>query len=418
MYNSRKDIKYSKGKEFDGIKIILGITGSVASIESPHIARELIRHGAEVIPVMSKSAMKFITPEIMNWATGNTPIVKMTGELEHIQLTDFTSGADLFLIAPCTANTIGKISQGICDNIITTIATVGLGSGMPLFIAPSMHKPMLSNQIIKSNLDKLKSLGVKIINPVLEENKAKISNPEEICSSIIGELFNQDLRNLNVVVTAGTTVEKIDSVRQITNSSSGKMGLELAQEAARRGANVDLVIGPNNLDIPHNINSIHIETTKEMLTECVNLSKQKKVDLFIAAAAPADYYLSKPYNEKIKSRINQDLEIRLSLNPKIIEVMRELEPTMDIIAFKAIDDSYDINSYEFESIRNKVKPKLLIVNNITKKEIGFGSDLNQVEIITKHNEIVKTPIIKKSLLSRQIFDILIDLNEKRNKNYL
>ena len=127
MHNPRKDIKYSKGRELDGIKIILGVTGSVASIESPHIARELIRHGAEVIPVMSKSAMKFITPEIMAWATGNTPIVKMTGELEHIQLTDSTAGADLFIIAPCTANTIGKISQGICDNVVTTIATVGIG---------------------------------------------------------------------------------------------------------------------------------------------------------------------------------------------------------------------------------------------------------------------------------------------------
>jgi len=418
MHNPRKDIKYSKGSELDGIKIILGVTGSVASIESPHIARELIRHGAEVIPVMSKSAMKFITSEIMAWATGNTPIVKMTGELEHIQLTDSTAGADLFIIAPCTANTIGKISQGICDNIVTTIATVGIGSGMPLFIAPSMHKPMFSNQIIKSNIAKLKSLGVKIINPVLEENKAKISTHEEICSYVINELFNQDLQNLNVVVTAGTTVEKIDSVRQITNSSSGKMGLELAQEATRRGANVDLVIGPNSLDIPHNINSIPIETTKEMLAECVNISKKKKVDIFIAAAAPGDYYLSKPYDGKIRSKLNQNLEIKLSLNPKIIEVMRELEPSMDIIAFKAIDDSYDSNSSEFKLIIDKIKPKLLIINNISDKEIGFGSDLNQVEIITQNNEIVKTPILTKSMLSRQIFDILIDLNEKRNKKYL
>ena len=418
MHNPRKDIKYSKGRELDGIKIILGVTGSVASIESPHIARELIRHGAEVIPVMSKSAMKFITPEIMAWATGNTPIVKMTGELEHIQLTDSTVGADLFIIAPCTANTIGKISQGICDNVVTTIATVGIGSGMPLFIAPSMHNPMFSNQIIKSNIVKLKSLGVKIINPVLEENKAKISTNEEICSYVIHELFNQDLQNLNVVVTAGTTVEKIDSVRQITNSSSGKMGLELAQEATRRGANVDLVIGPNSLDISHNINSIPIETTKEMLAECVNISKEKKVDIFIAAAAPADYYLSKPYNEKIRSKLNQDLEIKLSLNPKIIEVMRELEPSMDIIAFKAIDNSYDSNSSEFKLIIDKIKPKLLIINNISDKEIGFGSDFNQVEIITQNNEIVKTPILTKSMLSRQIFDILIDLNEKRNKKYL
>ena len=112
------------------------------------------------------------------------------------------------------------------------------------------------------------------------------------------------------------------------------------------------------------------------------------------------------------------MEIKLSLNPKIIEVMRELEPSMDIIAFKAIDNSYDSNSSEFKLIINKIKPKLLIINNISNKEIGFGSDLNQVEIITQNNEIVKTPILTKSMLSRQIFDILIDLNEKRNKKYL
>lgn len=234
----------TKSKQLADKKIVLCVTGSVAAIRSPDIARELMRHGAEVYAVMTPMAQKIIHPYTMEWATGNPVVTELTGQIEHVTLAgDTPERADLILIAPCTANTIGKVATGIDDTPVTTVLTTGIGAQIPVIIAPAMHHSMYEHSVVKENIRKLQSMGIDVMMPRVEEDKAKIPETEQIVQRVINRLVRaKDLQTKKILVTAGPTREYIDAFRYISNPSSGKMGVAIAEEAANRGAEVDLFL--------------------------------------------------------------------------------------------------------------------------------------------------------------------------------
>src|SRR2546428_9594094 len=232
-----KEFKSSGGRQLEGRIVILSVTGSVASIEVPSLARELMRHGAEVNAVMSEAAEKLVRPETLEWATGNPVIRRLTGKTEHVRLAGKWKGkADLVLIAPCTANTISKVAVGIDDTPVTTIASMALGGGIPLVICPAAHEPMYKNPAVVSNMQRLMERGVDFVGPRIGEGKAKMGGIDGIVQAVLRSFTRKDMQGKRVVVTGGPTVEFIETARGMTNLSSGNMGLALAMEAWGWGA--------------------------------------------------------------------------------------------------------------------------------------------------------------------------------------
>ncbi|RLI34748.1 bifunctional phosphopantothenoylcysteine decarboxylase/phosphopantothenate--cysteine ligase CoaBC, partial [Candidatus Bathyarchaeota archaeon] len=230
------DIKPSRGGRLEGRKIVLALTGSIAILQAPSLARSLLRLGAEVYPVMTPKAASMINPELLEWATGNPPVTEITGKLENIAAVlglPPEGKIDLLLVAPCTANTLAKIAHGINDNAVTGFVQAAYTAGVPILIAPAMHLQLLSNPITQENLNKLRGLGFKIVEPKIEEGKAKMAPIEEIVEAVVETLTVKSLAGVRILVTAGPTREPLDPIRVITNRSSGKMGVAVAREAAR-----------------------------------------------------------------------------------------------------------------------------------------------------------------------------------------
>ena len=233
-------IRGVKSKKLEGKTIVLGVTGSIAAVETIKLARELIRHGAKVVPVMSRNACSIIHPNALEFATGEKPVVELSGKAEHVLYCGVGGKADLLLIAPCTANTISKIALGIDDTAVTTFATTAIGSKMPIVIVPAMHYSMYENKFVMENVEKCRKNGIIFVEPKIEEGKAKIAENEEIVEMVIRTLGKKDFEGKKVLVVGGGTSEFIDDVRIITNLSSGKMALALSKAAYERGADVEI----------------------------------------------------------------------------------------------------------------------------------------------------------------------------------
>jgi len=237
------DIVESYGTELRGKKIVLCIGGSVAVYKSIELARLLMRHGADVTCVVSSATTKLVKPDYFKWATGNEVITKLTGELEHIRLADYKQ-SDLIIVYPTTANTLGKLANGIDDTPVSTVLTVGFGSKIPILIALAMHQAMYENAAVLRNINFLKK-KVDFISPQFIEGKAKAAEPETILDYVLRKFgFSSKLHNKKVLITAGPTMEYIDPMRIITNKSTGKTGISLASEFVSAGSNVTVIYGP------------------------------------------------------------------------------------------------------------------------------------------------------------------------------
>ncbi len=319
----------STSKSLEEKTIVLGITGSIASVRCVELARELRRHGADVHAVMTDAARRIIHPEAMRYATGNDVITEISGDVEHVNFCGSGGRASLLLIAPCTANTIGKIANGIDDTSVTTFATTAFGSGIPILIAPAMHESMYYHPIVIENIGKLSGLGVEFINPVTKEGSAKIAGNEEIVLRVERALGKKTLAGKKILITGGATAETIDPIRILTNRASGKTGIELALAAFRRGADVTLVhrgcIGIQG------ICESYVESAADM-TGAVIEELGKGYDLLISAAAISDFTVS-PSKNKIKS--SKKLILRLEPAPKLIKEAHQKYPDLKIIGFKA-----------------------------------------------------------------------------------
>ena len=275
------EIRGSKSKILSKKRIVLAVTGSIAAVETIKLSRELIRHGAEVIPVMSPSATKIIHPDSIWFATGNKPIIELTGAIEHVSFCGRVKNpADLLLICPSTANTISKIAHGIDDTSVTTFATTAIGSGVPILIVPAMHLSMYDHKIIQENIKKCKEVGIKFIDPFIEKNKAKMADINEIIAYTIRETRTQDLAKKKILVIGGPTAESIDDVRIITNRSSGKTAVSLALNAFYRGADVELWYGIGKESPPDYIKTVDFESINDLL-KLVKTKDLKKFDIII-----------------------------------------------------------------------------------------------------------------------------------------
>ncbi|MFB5628567.1 MAG: bifunctional phosphopantothenoylcysteine decarboxylase/phosphopantothenate--cysteine ligase CoaBC, partial [Nitrosarchaeum sp.] len=322
------DIVNSYGVELTGKKIVLCVAGSVAAYKAIELARLLMRHGADVICVASNAVTKLVQPDYFKWATGNEVITKLTGELEHIRLADYNQ-SDLIIVYPATANTLGKLANGIDDTPISTILTVGFGSKIPILMCLAMHASMYENLAVKKNIEFLKN-KIEFLTPQMIEGKAKASEPEDVLEYVLKKFGSSSiLKNKKVLMTGGPTIEYIDPVRIITNQSSGKTGVLLASELISSGAKVTLVYGPGIEKPPKGAKIIKISTNKEML-DVVKKELKKKVDIVIMAAAISDYTPENPSKYKIKSNQNK-IKISLKKTPKIIDQIKKYQKDVFLV---------------------------------------------------------------------------------------
>ncbi len=413
-----KDIVATQGKEILGKKIVLCITGSVAAYKAIDLARLLMRHGADVYAVMSESSTStLIKADIMKWATGNEVVTKLTGKLEHIALAD-TGMSDLILVYPCTANTIGKIANGIDDTTVASVLTVALGSRIPIIVAPAMHESMYTNNIIRQNVDRLKDIGVKFLEPFVEEGKAKIMEPELVLQSVIRELNRThtsfSLEGKNILVTAGSTIEHIDPIRVITNLSSGKMGIAIAEGALLAGAKVTLVYGhgSDGTRVPIKIrNVIKVNTSREMEMTISSELSSKRYDIVIFCAAITDFAPQQTSPKKIETKKGKFV-LPLLPTTKIVDRVKPISRNnkLFLVAFKAehdVSDSYLINK-AFQKL-HECDGDLVIANDLGRKGCGIGSDENEVFIIDRQKKVIHLPLQDKYQEARKILDTIANL---------
>ena len=359
------DIVSSYGVELSGKRIVLCVAGSVAAYKAIELARLLMRHGADVRCVTSNAVTKLIQPDYFKWATGNEVITKLTGELEHIRLADYNQ-SDLIIVYPGTANTLGKLANGIDDTPISTVLTVGFGSKIPILMCLAMHESMYDNSAVKKNIEFLKN-KIEFVLPQLIEGKAKAPEPEDVLQYVLKKFgFSSKLKNKKILMTAGPTIEYIDPVRAITNLSSGKTGTLLASELISAGAKVTLVYGPGNQIPSKGIKVIKVTTSKEMF-DVTKKELKKKYDIVIMTAAVSDYTPENPSKSKIKSN-KKSLVIRLKKSPKIIDHVKKYQKDVLLVGFKA-ETNLTKNAL-IKSAQKKMKESgadIIVANDIGKK---------------------------------------------------
>lgn len=378
------DIVSSDGTQLAEKKIILCVSGSVAAYKAIELARLFMRYGANVICVASKAATNLIKPSYFKWATGNEVITKLTGDLEHIRVADYKQ-SDLIVVYPCTANTLGKLANGIDDTPISTVLSVGLGSKIPIVIALAMHQSMYENVAVRRNINFLKG-KVDFVSPKMIEEKAKVAEPEEVLDFVLKKFgYSEKLLGKRVLITAGPTIEHIDPVRIITNQSTGKTGILLAKELISGGAKVTLVYGPGIEPPPNGAKIIRVETSQEMLN-AVKKEMKKKFDIVILAAAVSDYVPERPKSAKIKS-VYTKITLKLKRATKIIHEIKKIQKDVILVGFKA--ETNLSKEKLIEAARKKLKETradIIIANDIGLK-YRKNPDYNNVILVDSNKEI-------------------------------
>ncbi|PJC49835.1 MAG: bifunctional phosphopantothenoylcysteine decarboxylase/phosphopantothenate--cysteine ligase CoaBC [Nitrosopumilales archaeon CG_4_9_14_0_2_um_filter_34_16] len=380
------DIVNSYGMELSGKRIVLCVAGSVAAYKAIELARLLMRHGADVKCVTSNAVTKLIQPEYFKWATGNEVITKLTGELEHIRLADYNQ-SDLLIVYPATANTLGKLANGIDDTPISTVLTVGFGSKIPILMCLAMHASMYDNLAIRKNMDYLKN-KIEFLSPKMIEDKAKATEPEDVLEYVLSKFgFSSVLKNKKVLMTAGPTIEHIDPVRVITNLSSGRTGVLLASELISAGAKVTFVYGPGDEKPPKGAKVINVISSKEMHS-AVKSELKKKFDIVIMAAAIADYIPTNESKTKIKSsKLNMNISLKKA--PKIIDQIKKYQKNVLLVGFKA--ETNLTKSKLIKMAEKKLKESsadMIIANDIGSIRYKKNPQNNQVIMVDSEKNIV------------------------------
>jgi len=393
------DIVESHGTELSGRKIVLCIAGSVAAYKSLELARLLMRHGADVTCVASNAVTKLIQPDYFKWATGNEVITKLTGNLEHIRLADYKQ-SDIIIVYPATANTLGKLANGIDDTPISTVLTVGFGAKIPILMALAMHEAMYENSAVLRNIEFLKD-KIEFISPQMIEGKAKAAEPEDVLGYVLKKFGHSPiLDGKKILMTAGPTIEYIDPIRVITNQSTGKTGVLLASQLISAGAAVTLVYGPGSEEPPKGAKIIRVKTVNEMFNAVKKEMRCKKFDIVILSAAASDY-TTKKSKSKIKST-KENLVIKLQRAPKIIDHIKKIQPDTFLVGFKA---ETDISKKSLvDSARRKLRESsadMIIANDIGSR-YQKDPQYNEVLIIDSFGKVISSGKKKKSEISKFI----------------
>jgi phosphopantothenoylcysteine decarboxylase/phosphopantothenate--cysteine ligase len=377
--------------------VVLCVTGSVAAVEAVKLARELKRQDISVKCFMSDGATEIIHPNSMEFATGEEVVLALTGKIEHVKYAQ----ADLVLVAPATANIISKLAYKIADNPISTLLITAFGYETPIIFVPSMHHSMY--RAVSENISKLKEEGITFIKPKVEEKKAKFPDISDILLTVLREASTGDLTGKKVLISTGATFEKVDEFRGITNLSSGKTGVELAKEAFIRGADVTLICGQVSVDMPHVFNVINVESVADMQEAII---KQVPThDVFISAAAVSDF---RPVKDERITKISssEDLILKLETTPKIINEVKNINPEIFLVGFKA---EYGLSEGELvSSARERMKESeanFMVANDISAEGGGFGSDENEVLIIDEN--VLKVPLTSKKEVAGKILDKVV-----------
>ncbi len=395
-----------------GKVIALGITGGIAAYKGAEIASRLKKLGADVHCVMTQSATEFITPLTLRALTSNPVTVSMFQEpkiwnVEHIGLAD---AIDAYLVAPATANIIGKVANGIADDFLSTTI---MATKAPVIFAPAMNVNMLENPIYQENIEKLKKHGYLFIEPAEGmlacgyTGKGKLDEPEKIANQIV-ELFRfqKDLDGKKVLVTSGPTMEKIDPVRYITNHSSGKMGYSIAEEAVKRGADVTLVSGKTNISPPAGVKVINIESALEMYEKV--LENYEEADIVIKSAAVADYRPKKAADQKIKKK-DGDMQILLERNPDILACLGKNKGNKILVGFAAETNDLKENAYKKVNGKNL---DFIVANDILEAGAGFKGDTNKVNLYFADGHEIILPLLSKKEVAQKIIDEILLLIKK------
>ena len=388
-------------------KILLIICGGIAAYKSLELIRCLKKNGTRVKTILTKSATEFVTKLSVSSLSEEKVYTdlfdyELESEMSHIKLSRW---ADLILICPATANTISKLSKGTADDLASTVV---IASNKQIFIAPAMNVRMWEHVSNKENVSKLKQYGYKFIGPEIgdmacgEYGEGKMVEPNNIILFLDKYLSSQKSnKKYTALVTAGPTIEPIDPVRFITNHSSGKQGYEIAKSFSETGFNTTLISGPTNLEPPENLKTIKVKTAEEMYDETIN---QLPVDIAVFAAAVSDYKVKNYSHEKIKK--NEDLKLKLELNKDILEHVAKnnyLRPKI-VVGFAAETNDINLNAkYKL----NKKNCDLMIVNDVSKKEVGFSSDYNEVTIFYNNNKSEKLKKMHKANIANEIVERLI-----------
>lgn len=392
--------------------VVVGVTGGIACYKAVELVRLLVKDGFRVQVIMSRGAMEFVTPLTFQTLSGNpvaTEIFNLTQESQigHINLAD---GADLFVIAPATANAIGKIANGIADDLLTTVL---LATQTPVLVAPAMNIHMYENPFVQENLRKLRRVGYHVMEPAEGflacgyEGKGRLPDAENILEEINRLLKEKDLKGENFLITAGPNREPIDPVRYISNRSSGKMGYAMARAALRRGAEVTLVSGPTALEPPAGARVIAVTTAEEMHAAVVKeFSRSTAV---VMAAAVSDYHPVVMAGKKLK-RGKEPIELRLEANPDILKELGGKKGGKILVGFAAETEDLTVNAEKKLLEKNL---DMIIANNVAEPNSGFDGDTNIATIIDRTGAVRSLPLMSKDDLADRIYDHFLALKSQR-----
>ena len=384
-------------------QVILGVTGGIAAYKALELLRLLTKAGADVHVIMTQAAQEFITPLTFQTLSANpvhTELFNLIAEREigHIALAD---RADLCIIAPATANVIGKVAAGIADDMLTTTI---MATKAPVLIAPAMNVNMYTNAIYRENEEKLRQHGYLFVPPVKGmlacgwEGDGKLAPPESIFESAVAALSRHDFHDQTVMITAGPTREELDPVRFISNHSSGKMGYALARAAQNRGARVILVSGPVNLPPPFGVELVAVESANEM--HAAVMKRADECTVIIKAAAVADYRPADRSGAKIKKN-SAELALQLVKTPDILAELGGLEKRPFLVGFAAETDH--IAEFAVGKLRSK-NLDMIVANDVSQPDAGFNVDTNRVRLFFRDGRDVECPLMSKDELSNIILD--------------
>jgi len=397
-----------------GKKILVGVTGGIAAYKTATIIRLLVKEGAEVKVIMTDHAMEFITPLTLSTLSKNPVLTEFFNPVNgdwnsHV---DLGIWADLFLIAPATANSIAKMANGIADNLLLTTY---LSARCPVFIAPSMDVDMLNHPATIINLEVLKAFGNIILEPPSGElasgltGKGRMAEPDDIVKEILNFLSKKKtgkpLKGKKILINAGPTREPLDPVRYISNYSSGKMGIALADAAAEYGADVELVLGPTDIT-PENssVKIINVITAENMADECI--SRFSSCDAAVLAAAVADFTPEKSHTLKIK-KSDKGLIVRLKSTIDIAAQLGEMKKSSQLLAGFALETNNEVKNATLKLKKKNLD--FIVLNSLIDSGAGFGHDTNLITIIDKYNNIDKFELKSKSDVARDILDKIVSM---------
>lgn len=391
----------------DSKTVVLGVTGGIAVYKALDVVSRLRKKNINVHIIMTEGAAEFVTPLSFQSLSQNFVVYDMFKEPVHweIQHISLAQKADLFVIAPATANIIGKIANGIADDMLSTTV---MATKAPVLIAPAMNCNMYENPIVQKNIEFLKSMGYKFVEPAEgrlacgDYGTGKLADPAKIVDMIEMHLYpEKDLIGKKVMVTAGPTREDIDPVRYITNRSSGKMGYAIAKAARDRGAEVTLVSGPVNIDPPACVNIIDVYSAEDMYNAVMD--NVVSSDIIIKAAAVADYKPENKSSLKIK-KSEEDMNISLTKCKDILKEVGRVKTSQIVVGFAA--ETNDL----IENAKIKIKNKnldIIVANDVLSKDAGFDVDTNSVKIIKKDGETIEIPNMSKDEVAHRILDAII-----------